>query len=168
MLALFLLLAAASSRVQLVDEIFEIPASEWRYVELNLKQQPVAVVGDYSAGEGGRVRMALLRREDLERLRGERPHGVLAGTRPGARGALRHAIPGPGEYVVMIDNRAGDKPARVHLRVALDFSSGAGPQVRYLSPGRRLAVILASLTFFLAVSVYSGRRLLRSLRHRDG
>src|SRR5512133_1854409 len=105
MLALFLLLAAASSRVQLVDEIFEIPASEWRYVELNLKQQPVAVVSDYSAGEAGRVRMALLRREDLERLRGERPHGVLAGTRPGPRGALRHAIPGPGEYVVMIDNR---------------------------------------------------------------
>ena len=161
--ALILLLLNSAPRVDLVDEIIELPASEWRYVELNLKQQPVSVTCDFSAGEGDRVRVALLRGEDLQRLRGERPHGILAATPPGARAALRFAVPEPGEYVVVVDNRSG-RAAKVHLRVGLDFSAPAGPHVRYLSRQRQWTVVLASFAFFFGVVIYSARRLLRSAR----
>ncbi len=160
--ALVLLLLNPAPRVDLVDEVIDIPASEWRYVELNLKQQPVSVTCDFTAAEGDRVRLALLRGEDLHRLREDRPHGILAATRSAARAALRFAISEPGEYAVVVDNRA-DRPAKVRLRVGLDFSASA-PQVRYLSRGRQWTVVLASFAFFFGVVVYSARRLLRSAR----
>lgn len=161
--ALILLLMNSAPRLDLVDEVIDIPADEWRYVELNLKQQPVSVTCDFSAAEGDRVRVALLRGEDLRRLRGDRPHGILAATRPGARAALRFAVPEPGEYVVVVDNRS-DRAAKVHLRVGLDFSGNAQPHVRYLSRERQWAVVLASFAFFFGVVIYSARRLLRSAR----
>jgi hypothetical protein len=161
--AVILLLLAAAPRVDLVNEVIEIPGSEWRYVELNLKQQPVAVTCDFSASEGDRVRLALLRGEDLQRLRGDRPHGVLAATEAGPRAALRFAVPEPGEYVVVVDNRSGRR-AKVHLRVGLDFSAHAAPQVRYLSRERQWTVVLASFAFFFGVVIYSARRLLRGAR----
>ncbi len=161
--ALVLLLLDPAPRVDLVDEVIDIPASEWRYVELNLKQQPVSVTCDFTAAEGDRVRVALLRGEDLHRLREDRPHGILAATRPASRAALRFAVPEPGEYIVVVDNRAG-RAAKVRLRVGLDFSGSAGPRVRYLSRERRWTVVLASFAFFFGVVIYSARRLLRSAR----
>lgn len=160
---LLLLLLASAPRVDLVDEVIEIPPSEWRYVELNLSQQPVSVTCDFTAGAGDHVRVALLRGEDLDRLRGERPHGVLAATPPGASAALRYSIPEPGEYVVVVDNRSGRR-ARVHLRVGLDFSAPAAPHVRYLSRGRQWVVVSISFAFFFGVAIYSARRLLGGTR----
>lgn len=159
---LLLLLLASASRVDLVDEVVEIPPSEWRYVELNLKQPPVFVACEISAGEGDSVRAALMRGEDFERLRGGRPHGLLAATPSGERGALRFAVREPGKYVVVVDN-GSEHPAKAHLRVGLDFSASAEP-VRYLSRRRRWTVILLSFAFFFGVTFYSARRLLGGAR----
>jgi hypothetical protein len=160
-----LLLAAPSTSVVLVDELYQIPANEWRYVEVSLQQQPALVWADYRTEAGAKdVRVALLRREDLERLRGDRVPGWLAETEPGPSGGLRFRVRERGEYAIVVDNREGDGPASVYLKVSLDFGSGrGGPVVTTLSPRRQLMVILISFAVFFGIVTWSARRLLRSV-----
>jgi hypothetical protein len=159
-----LFLAASSTTAVLVDELYQIPANEWRYVEVSLQQQPALVWADYRVESGAKdVRVALLRREDLDRLRHERAHGWLAETETGPSGRLRFRVRDPGEYAVVVDNRGGEGPASVYLRVSLDFGQGRGPEVTTLSPHRQLAVILISFAAFFGVVTWSARRLLRNI-----
>jgi hypothetical protein len=161
MLAILLLLAA--SQVDLVDQVFEIPPGEWRYVELNLRQQPVAVTCEFETGPGRQVRVALLRRFDLDRMREDRPHGMAAVTPAADRGSLQYVVRSPGEYAVVVDNRSDPrKAAAVHLRVSLDFAGrAAGPRARMLSPLRQAVVVAVSFAVFFGVALYAGRKLLR-------
>jgi len=160
-----LLLAAGSATVDLVDETFEIPPDEWRYVELSLKQEPVTVWCSFETLHPRRkVRVALLRRGDLERMRADQPHGILASV-PADRGVLHHTIAAPGDFAVLVDNRAeSGRATRVHLRVWLDFSRPSEPHVRYVPATRRLVVVALSLSFFVATVVFSVRRLRRRTR----
>ena len=71
--ALFILLAGA--RVELVDEVYTIPPSEWRYVQVDLKQTPVSVHCNFQVvSRVAQGRVALLSRADPERLRADEPH----------------------------------------------------------------------------------------------
>jgi len=166
MIVLLWLLAFAATRVELVDEVYTIPADEWRYVELGLKQEAALVVANYEVNGGSdRVRVALMRREDLEHLRQGLPHGVMAVTDPGRFGTLRCQARPPGDYVVVVDNEmGGDKPALVHLRIWLDFGAHEMPEVTRLSPERRRTVILLSFAVFLGIVTWSARKLLRGMR----
>jgi len=160
-----LLLLAASSRVELVDEVFEIPAHEWRYVELGLRQRPAGVDADYEVRTGPpQVRLALVRRAEMERLRRDQAHGVMAVTRPGPSGEIHYAIGHPDEYAIVVDNREGGEPAGVHLRIWLDFAGRARPEVTMLPPQRRLMVVLISLAVFFAIVAWSATRLLRAIK----
>jgi hypothetical protein len=159
-----LLVAASPTSVVLVDEMYQIPANEWRYVEVILQQQPALVSADYRAEAGAKdVRLALLRREDLARLRGGRALGWLAETEAGPTGGLRYRVRDRGEYAIVVDNRGGDEPASVHLQVSLDFGLERGPEVTTISPRRQLAVILISFAVFFGIVTWSARRLLRSV-----
>lgn len=169
-----LLLAAAATRLEIVDEVFQIPPGEWRYVDLDLKQRLATVICHFTTtGDARGVRLALLRREDMDRMREDRPYGVLASTPAGARGALRFAVGMPGEYTLFVENRTeGGRPAQVHLRVALDFASAGEPHVRYLPHGRRVAVIAISLAVFFGIVFFAASRLRRGAnpatqRHGD-
>jgi hypothetical protein len=165
MLPLLLLWVAAATRVELVDQVFEIPAGEWRYVELHVRQQPVTVVCHFDTVDAGAVRLALLRRGDLERLREERPHGVAAATSRDTHGSLRYVVRSPGGYAVVVDNRGdAERSARVHLRVALDFAGHTGAAVRTLSPLRQAVVVAISFAVFFAIVLCAGRKLLRGAR----
>jgi hypothetical protein len=161
-----LLLLAPTTNLELVNEVFPIPASEWRYVEFSLNQKPALVQATYTVESGSpKVRLALMRREDLDRLRNDQPHGVIAATAQAAIGALTRPIREPGGYVVVVDNRDGASLARVHLRVWLDFTpQRLGPEVTRLSPQRQLTVIVISFAIFFGIVVYSGRKLLRAIR----
>jgi hypothetical protein len=161
----WMLLFASTSRVDLVDETYVIPAANWRYIELELKQLPVTVFCDYHAGPGStQVRLALMRRRDLERLRSGRPHGALAVTEAGPRARLDHEIRSPGEYVLVLDNHDETRPAEVHLRVSLDFAARGAPGITYVSPQRKLVVILISFAVFFGIVTWSARRLLEAIR----
>lgn len=161
----WLCLLLAASSVNLVDETYRIPANEWRYVEVSLKQRPALLSASLEAqGGSDEVRVALLRREDLERLRGDRAHGVLAATGPGDSGRLEYYLRGPGNYDVVIDNRSGDAPATVHLRVWLDFGWIPGPAVTLLSPRRQFTVIAISFAVFFGIVSWSARRLMRGMK----
>lgn len=160
-----LLLLAVSPRVELVDEVFQIPANEWRYVELGLRQRPAFVDADYEVRSGPpEVRLALVREAELERMRRDRAHGVIAATRPGSSGNIRYAVRRPDEYAIVVDNRDSGEAAGVHLRIWLDFGGRGGPEVTTLPPRRQLVVILVSFAVFFAIVTWSANRLLGVIR----
>lgn len=161
--ALFLLLAA-SNVVDVVDEVYQIPANEWRYVELGLNQKAAVVHAHFTVESGpSQVRLALMRREDVERLRVGLPHGLIEETGAGGSGNFVPHVRGPGDYVVVVDNIA-NAASSVRLRVWLDFDVHPGPEMTRLSPQRQLTVILLSFGTFFAIVTWSARRLLRGIR----
>jgi hypothetical protein len=156
----WILLLASSTRVQLVDEVYQIPAKEWRFVELGLNQKPAKVSATYRVESGpGTVRLALMPREDLGRLQDGVPESVLDVTRAGVVGFLGPRVRGPGEYVIVVDNR-GEAPARVHLRINLDFRA-----VTQLSRQRQVVVVAISFAVFFGIVGWSARRLWREIKH---
>lgn len=165
MIPVALILLAASSRVDLVDDLYQIPAGQWRYVELELRQKPAFVAADFEVKSGSReVRLALMRREDMERLREDRPSGVLAATEPAGSGQLQYQVRVGGDYILLIDNRLSPNHATdAHLRVSLDFGTISGPAVTRLSAPRQITVIAISFAVFFAIAGFSARRLLRGI-----
>ncbi|MGA2738185.1 MAG: hypothetical protein ABSG65_12150 [Bryobacteraceae bacterium] len=157
MIAALLFLLAAFPHVDLVDETFEIPANDWRYVPRPLTQQPAMVDCVFESDRpDARVRLVLLNQADLNAWRLGRDHDELAATALGRSGAMRMAVHDMDTYVA-IENRA-PRPVGVRLRVFLEQ-----PQVRYLSRGRQLAVIAISFGVFFAVVSLSARKLLKAI-----
>lgn len=165
MIPVALILLAAASHVEPVDEVYQIRAGQWGYIELGLHQKPAFVTAEYEVKSGSHaVRVALMRRVDMERLREDRPSGVLAVTEPAGSGRLRYPVQVAGDYVLLIDNRqSGDRPAEVHLRVSLDFGTAPAPEVSRLSAPRQITVIAVSFAVFFAIAGFSARRLLRGI-----
>lgn len=165
----WILLLAAVTHGDLADEICQIPAGDYRYVEVELHENPARISASYQIqSSGGEVRLALMRREDLERMRDDLPHGLLAVTSLGRAGQLTDRFHRRGDYVVVVDNRDGSREAKVRLRVWLDFGSGRGPGVMLLSQQRQLAVVAISFGVFFAMLTYSGGRLWRAVKGRPG
>jgi hypothetical protein len=167
MLPLALILLASSQRVELFQGVLQVPAGEWHAEMIALRQRrPVVIAADFSVRSGpAQIRLALLRREDLQRLEQGRPNGFLAMTPTGMSGRLRYVVRVPGDYVVLLENRASDAgSASAELRLALDFGQRAGPLVTRLSPARQLTIILISFAVFFAIVTYSARRLLRGMK----
>jgi len=165
-LAAWILLLAAATRVELVDEVYQIPAARWNYVPINLRQKPALVAASFQVESGAqKVRLALLTAGDLERFREDLPHGLLAVTGTGKSGSLQFRVRQAGDYALIVDNGSGKELASsVHLRVSLDFAPATGPEVTLLSPGRQMTVIVLAFAFFAGVVTYSARRLLRAGR----
>jgi hypothetical protein len=160
LLAPLFLAAAASTRVELIDERVSVPAGDWRYAQIALQQRTALISAEYAAETGGqRLRLAIVPREDLEGTWKE-----LAATFPGVYGRLTYRVPVRGVYAVLIDNRDGDRPTTVHLQVFLDFAALPGPEVTRLSRRRQFTVIAISFIVFFAIVSYSARRLLRGIR----
>jgi hypothetical protein len=158
------MLLAAPASVELVDEVYQIPASQWRYVDLTLKQQPALVSATFQVLTGSQqARIALMRSQDLERLRGGQPHGVLAVTPLASSGNLAYYVHQPDDYAVVVDNHAAI-PAAVHLRISLEFGGSPGPAVTRVSPRRQLTVILISFAVFFGIVTFSARRLWRAVK----
>jgi hypothetical protein len=164
MLVLALLLLAAGSRVEIADEVYEVGPEKWGYGPvIELKQQP-ALVGVHFETENhtDRVRVALMRRDEMEKLRAGLPHGVIEVTEERAAGDLSYHVPTPGEYVVVIENQART-PASARVHVWLDFGRRE-PIVTQLSPQRQVTVIAISFAVFLAIVSFSAHHLLRVVR----
>ncbi|MGO9229403.1 MAG: hypothetical protein ACLQKA_09370 [Bryobacteraceae bacterium] len=166
MIALVCTLAfALASAEELVDHVYTIPADEWRYVDLGIGQRPELVEVEYEVRAGSdQVRLAVMRREDLEHLREGVAQGVVDETEPGRSGKIECEVRPPYDYVVVVDNRMGDgRAAVVRLRIRLASPPARGIPER-LSPQRRLTVILVSFAAFFAIVTWSGRKLLPPVR----
>ncbi len=159
-----LVLLAATTSVELADEMVRIPPHNWRYMELSLKQRPALVNARYEVDEGPpRVRLALTTRDELERLRADLQPALLSETGAGSSGRVFYDVPQKGDYVLLVENR-GIAEAVVHLRVVLDFSGRHSLTVTEITPRRKAVVVAVSLAVFLAIVTYSSRRLLRAVR----
>jgi hypothetical protein len=162
-IALLWLLAASpqDTRQTLMDEVYTIPASDWRYVPVVLKQPPVTLECQFKVLSGGAgVRVGLLNGQGLAALRLGRRHATLATTSFEKSGRLSYEVVEPDEYAVIVDNGLeGGGAAQVRLRVSLDFPGRQQPQVRQLSPARRTVVALISLGVFVAIVTYAGKKL---------
>jgi hypothetical protein len=159
------LLLAATAQIELFDDVVPIPAGEWRYVDVMLNQQTATVDCTFQVISGGSVvRAGLLNREELLRMKGGQGREFLKITPAGKDGRFRHPVRVPGQYAVVADNREGREPARVRLRVSLDFSHRSPTQAQYLPAHRQMAVILISLAVFFAIVTFSARRLFRAIR----
>jgi hypothetical protein len=165
-----LVLVAASTSVELVDEVYQIAPAKWNFVEFNLRQNPARVDASFEVQSGSEtVRLALMTRADMENLYDKLPHGLLAATAIAKAGALHFRVRQPGDYVVVVDNRASKaKPAAVHLRISLDFGVPPGPDVTRLAPQRQIAVIVLAFAFFFGIVTWSARKLLRAARRNAG
>ena len=153
-----LVFLAASPQVLLVDKVFEIPAMQWRYWDHSLSAGPALLSCYFESGRPDtRVRVALVSRGELDAWLSDRDHDEIGSTPVGPSGMLRVAAHDPETYVV-IEN-LGPRPASVHLRVFLDEAA-----VRYLSRGRRLAVVAISFGVFFAIVSLSARKLLKAVR----
>jgi hypothetical protein len=155
-----------ASAEELVDRVYTIPADDWRYVDLGIGQRPALVEAEYQVRAGSdQIRLAVMRRDDLEHLREGLAHGVVEATEAGRSGKLACQVRPPSEYVVVIDNRMGDgRAAVVRLRIRLEFPPATGAIAERLSPQRRLTVILVSFAAFFAIVTWSGRKLLPPVR----
>ena len=164
------LLAAAIVSPVLLDQIVSVPASEIRTLDIPVTRQ---VIGHSWVDRRGRalmeirfavakpgpnVRVAVLTLEEGRRLRRGLSHGVLASTSYQESGTLRRLVESGESYVLLVDNRLEGR-AGANVRATLSLISGDGP-AREASPLRRLIVIALSTVFFVAVTVWAGRRLL--------
>ena len=156
MIAALVLWLSAAPLIELVNQDFEIPGREWRYVELTASPPGALLACDFESA-GSPVRVAFIGREELDAWRNGRGRPSLAATPYAMHGRLRLEVHDP-DVDVAIDN-PGPQPARVHLRVLR-----REPYIRYLSRQRKLAVILISFGIFFAIVTFSARKLLRGMR----
>ncbi|HLM98758.1 MAG TPA: hypothetical protein VK335_05730 [Bryobacteraceae bacterium] len=160
--AVLLALFAPESQT-LTDEVFQIPAKEWRYVDVAVKHVPVTVDCEFHVTSStGAVRVELVNAEGLndwkQGHRDTKDSGAFRG-----QASFSRMISVPDDYAVVVEN-SGRSPATVRLRVSLDASGRGLPQARYLSPQKRLVVIAISATVFLAIVSYSAKKLLTVMR----
>jgi hypothetical protein len=164
LVAAFLLLLASAAGNELIDDVHQIPAGDWKYVEISLHRKPALISANYQVLNGSnRVRMALMLHQDLEWMNSDLPGSILT-TPEGPRGILIDSVRRLGEYVVVLDNRDGRRSATVRLRVNLDFSGGGESGVGRLSPRRQVIVIAVSCVAFLGIVGFSARRLRKAMR----
>jgi hypothetical protein len=158
------ILLAAPTSVELVDEVYQIPANQWRYAPFTLKQQPALVSATFEVLNGsGLARIALIGSQDLERLRDWKTHGLVAVTPLAASGNLSYYVHVPDDYAIVVDSHAA-KSSAVHLRISLEFGGSPGPALTRLSSRRQLAVILMSFAVFFGIVSFSARRLWRAVK----
>lgn len=162
MLPIALLAVSAASELTNEEEI--VPAGDWKYIDIPLHQKAARITAGYEVLSGSpRVRMALMLREDLERMSSDLPGSILA-TPEGRRGYFMDPVRRLGDYVVVLSNQDGRETARVRLRVDLDFSSGKESDIGRLSARRQLTVVAISCVAFLGIVGFSAQRLRKAMK----
>jgi hypothetical protein len=159
-----IVLVAASAATELTNEVDTVPAGDWKYIEIPLHEKAARIIASYQVlSDTGRVRMALMLHEDLERMSPDLPGSIVA-TPEGRRGYFADTVRRLGDYVIVLDNQQGRHAARVLLRVGLDFSAGKESEVGRLTPRRQLTVVAISCVAFLGIVAFSAQRLRKAMR----
>ncbi len=156
-------LLAAPGAAILTDDVYQLPPGDWRWVRFEIRHRPATAECRFdNVGGTGSIQAELVSRNDLELFRAHKPHDALAYTEPRVSGAVSQYIQDPGEYAAIIENK-DSRPIAVHLKVSLAFGPPQ-PVARYLSPQRRLTVILVSFAMFFAIVTFSTRALLKAMK----
>jgi hypothetical protein len=160
--AIALLLAATGSQDGV--QPFRLAPGDFRWVPFTVRQTPSEVDCHFEVLSGNpSVHLELLPMTEFRLFDRGQEHDTMAVTPEGRQGDFRRIIDSRGQYAVVVQNARGAPPATVVLRVRTNLNPGADV-ARTLSPRRRLAVIALSFAFFFVTIVWSGRKLLRSMR----
>lgn len=158
-----LLLASASSFVDVANERHVIPRNDWRYRDITPIAEPALVKIKFTVESGPPVRIELMPHSGIERLNHGQPAGSVLASTPEIKGELQARLPDPNDYAVVIDNRGNDSTAAtVRLTVSLDYNAAAQAGVRKLSPQRQLVVIALSFGVFFGTVAFSARKIWRN------
>jgi len=153
-------MVAASAGVELVNQTFLIPANDWRFTDLGIRDRPVLITAEFDVEAGPPVQLILMERADLERLNRGETHAVVAATRTGPHGLLKVRTVRPGDYVVVVENPSAETgAANVRLRVSVDSVESTE-----LPPERQLTIVAISFAVFFGIVTYSARRLWLGVR----
>jgi hypothetical protein len=156
----WLMLAAVTSKVELVNGDYQIAPSDWQWVPIGVKQRTGMLSADFQVrSSSGQVRLVLMRREDLDDM----PRGNLAQTPLGSAGSINRYLHELGEYGLVIQNQDARAPANVHLNIWMDFAQPRSG-VETLSPKRQFSVIAISFAVFFGIVTWSAKRLFQSMR----
>ncbi len=166
MIGAFLLLAASvsgdGSRAELANEDFRVQPHDYRFIDAQISHWPATLICEATVTRGPEVRVELLTHGELLRFVRGREHNAVLSLDSRKDPSFSQALPDKGEYaLVVVDD--GDQPSDVRLRADVQFARE--PDVaRYLTPQRRLTVILMSLTVFLATVSWSAWKLVGAMR----
>jgi len=162
-----LLLAADDSQARNPTQPIHLEAGDFRWVPFTVRQVPSEVDCRYEVLQGqASVHAELLPMTEFRAFSRGREHDTMALTPDGRTGEFRRIVDQRGQYAVVVENKAGARPATVVLEVHTIVNPGADA-ARTISPARRLTVIAISFAFFFATVGLAGRRLLRALRLQD-
>jgi hypothetical protein len=157
-----LLMSPAFGAAVLTDDVHQLPPNEWRWVRFESHHRPATVECHFDTIGEGEAHAELVTRADLELFRDRKHHDAIATTDKLPSANFNQYLEESGEYAVVIEN-ATDRPISVHLRVGLSFGTPK-PVSRYLSPSRRLTVILVSFAMFFTIVTFSARALLKAMK----
>lgn len=153
-----LLLAVAPTAI--IDRSVRVPPSDTRGLHFSIKNRPATLAVEYrAAGNGPAVRLIVMAQADENRFRAGREVAEISATSFDRSGSLQSYIATPGEYVVVVDNRAERKAAAVVALKGTLVYDMAPREPRYLTPMVRWIVVSSSVLFFFAVAWFAGRRL---------
>jgi hypothetical protein len=151
-----------SARRLVMDDTHQIPPAEWSYAEVLVPRPATLIQSEFEVLPSmPRVRLCLMRAEDLDGYGRERQAACLAATSYGPRGRL--VYPGSqGRYALVVENRASKAAAesKVRLRIWLQTVR----QAQSLPLWRQSLTIAVSLAVFLLLAAYSARKLLPALK----
>lgn len=153
---------AAGSIITIRDEVDVIPAGQWRYQEFTVGTKlPAEVDCEFKVSPPARARVELMTRESLKALlKGEEHEPILSST----SGSLHQEIGIPGNFALVIVNSDKALEARVAIKATLDTSGQSLMKAKYVSPQKRMVVILSSFVGFLLIITLSARKLLIAMK----
>ena len=156
------LLVLATGVTVLRDDVNTVPAGEWRYQQFSVGPQlPADVDCTFQVAQPGRARVELMTRDNLQALLKGRAYESIATS---TSGNLHQEIGVPGDFALVIVNSDKSQSARVAMRITLDTSGRSLIKARFVSPERKLTIILSSFAGFLLVVTLSARKLLLAMK----
>ncbi len=158
-------LLAVGGIAVLRDSVDVIPANAWRYQEFKVGTKlPADLDCTFKVDPPARARVELMTRDNLRAfLRGEDHEPILSST----SGTLHQEIGIPGDFALVIVNPDKAVAARVTMKVTLDTTGQSLVKERYVSPQKRLVVILSSFVGFLLIITISARKLLIAMKRQN-
>jgi hypothetical protein len=156
------LLVLATAATVLRDDVNTVPPGEWRYQQFSVGPKlPADVDCTFQVAAPGRARVELMTRDNLQALLKGRSYESIA---TATSGTLHQEIGVPGDFALVIVNPDQSQSARVAMRITLDTSGQSLIKARFVSPERKLAIILSSFAGFLLIVSVSARKLLLAMK----
>lgn len=162
-----ILLLAASARgdasvAELANESFRVQPHDYRYIDAKISHWPATLICSGNVTNGVGVRVEVLTRDELFNFVRGREHDFVLSLDKRKNPGFSQALPNKGEYAIVLVND-DDQPDEVRLAASVQFARE--PDVaRYLTPGKRLTVILISMMVFFTTVSWSAWKLVGAMR----